>query len=49
MIRSKYRRVRPEFPEFFILRYLKMHKCVNELMSCNSEHVHELNIFYQGP
>ena len=42
-MRSKYRRTTPEIPVFFILRCLKMHNCVNELISCNSEHVHKLN------
>ena len=42
-MRSKYRRATPEIPVFFILRCLKMHNCVNELISCNSEHVHKLN------
>ena len=43
MIRSKYRRTTPEFPVFYILRCLKMHNCVNELISCNSDHVHKLD------
>ena len=42
MIR-KYRRATPEIPVFFILRCLKMHNSVNELILCNSEHVHKLN------
>ena len=43
MIHGKYQRATIEFPVFFILRCLKMHNCVNELISCNSEHVHKLN------
>ena len=43
MILSKYRCVTPEFPVFYILHCLKMHNCVNELISCNSDHVHKLN------
>ena len=43
MIHSKYQRATLESPVFFILRCLKMHNCVNELISCNSEHVHKLN------
>ena len=43
MIHSKYQRATSEFPVFFILRCLKMHNYVNELMLCNSEHVHKLN------
>ena len=40
---SKYQRATPEIPVFFILRCLNMHNCFNELISCNSEHVHKLN------
>ena len=43
MMHSKYQRATPEFPVSFILRCLKIHNCVNELISCNSEHVHKLN------
>ena len=45
MMHSKYRRATPEIPVFFILHCL-IKKCiidVNELISCNSEHVHKLN------
>ena len=43
MMRSKYRRATLENPVFFILRCLRMHNCVNELISGNSENVHKLN------
>ena len=43
MIHGKYRLATPEFPVFYILHCLKMHNCVNELISCNSEHVHKFN------
>ena len=43
MIHSKYQAATPEFPVFFIVRCLKMQIDLNELISCNSEHVHKLN------
>ena len=43
MMRSKYQHATPEIPVFFILRCLKCIIDVNELISCNSEHVHKLN------
>ena len=43
MIGSKYQHATPEIPVFFILLCLKMHNCVNELISCNSKHLHKLN------
>ena len=42
MIHSKYQHATPEFPVFFILRCLKL-MLIDELISCNSEHVHKLN------